>query len=84
MVLTFLSICQNKMKEFFHKFDCKLICLCQVFIVLDDVASALDTNTDNYVQEALDRLGKDRTVLMIAHRLGTVRNDDNGGVFPRN
>ena len=29
------------------------------------------------MQEALDRLGQDRTVLVIAHRLGTVRNADN-------
>jgi len=29
------------------------------------------------VQEALDRLGSERTVLVIAHRLGTIRNADN-------
>jgi ABC-type transport system involved in Fe-S cluster assembly fused permease/ATPase subunit len=29
------------------------------------------------VQDALDRLGNDRTVLVIAHRLGTIRNADN-------
>ena len=33
--------------------------------------------TENSVQEALDRLGEHRTVLVIAHRLGTVRNADN-------
>ena len=46
-------------------------------IVLDEATSALDTITENSVQEALDRLGQDRTVLVIAHRLGTVRNADN-------
>ena len=33
--------------------------------------------TENSIQEALDRLGNDRTVLVIAHRLGTIRNADN-------
>ena len=33
--------------------------------------------TENSVQDALDRLGSDRTVLVIAHRLGTIRNADN-------
>jgi ABC-type glutathione transport system ATPase component len=39
--------------------------------------SALDTLTENSVQEALDRLGQHRSVLVIAHRLGTIRNADN-------
>jgi len=47
------------------------------FVVLDEATSALDSITENSVQDALDRLGKDRTVLVIAHRLGTVRNADN-------
>jgi len=47
------------------------------FVVLDEATSALDTITENSIQEALDRLGKDRTVLVIAHRLGTIRNADN-------
>jgi ABC-type transport system involved in Fe-S cluster assembly fused permease/ATPase subunit len=33
--------------------------------------------TENSIQEALDRLGSERTVLVIAHRLGTIRNADN-------
>jgi ABC-type multidrug transport system fused ATPase/permease subunit len=45
--------------------------------VLDEATSALDTLTENSVQEALDRLGSHRTVLVIAHRLGTIRNADN-------
>ena len=45
--------------------------------VLDEATSALDTVTENSVQDALDRLGSDRTVLVIAHRLGTIRNADN-------
>merc|ERR1711915_610366 len=47
------------------------------FVLLDEATSALDTITENSVQEALDRLGNDRTVLVIAHRLGTIKNADN-------
>jgi len=46
-------------------------------VILDEATSALDTITENSVQEALDRLGNDRTVLVIAHRLGTIKNADN-------
>jgi ABC-type transport system involved in Fe-S cluster assembly fused permease/ATPase subunit len=46
-------------------------------VILDEATSALDTITENSVQEALDRLGNDRTVLVIAHRLGTIRHADN-------
>jgi ATP-binding cassette subfamily B protein len=45
--------------------------------LLDEATSALDSLTENSVQEALDRLGAERTVLVIAHRLGTIRNADN-------
>jgi len=47
------------------------------FVLLDEATSALDTITENSVQEALDRLGEERTVLVIAHRLGTIRRADN-------
>ncbi|KAG7344363.1 ABC transporter [Nitzschia inconspicua] len=47
------------------------------FVLLDEATSALDTITERSVQEALDRLGSRRTVLVIAHRLGTIRNADN-------
>jgi ABC-type transport system involved in Fe-S cluster assembly fused permease/ATPase subunit len=47
------------------------------FVLLDEATSALDSLTENSVQEALDRLGSERTVLVIAHRLGTIRNADN-------
>ncbi|CAB9528099.1 Lactococcin-G-processing and transport ATP-binding protein LagD [Seminavis robusta] len=46
-------------------------------VLLDEATSALDTLTESSVQEALDRLGAQRTVLVIAHRLGTIRNADN-------
>merc|ERR1711971_982189 len=46
-------------------------------VLLDEATSALNTITENSIQEALDRLGSHRTVLVIAHRLGTIRNSDN-------
>ena len=46
-------------------------------VLLDEATSALDTLTESSVQEALDRLGEQRTVLVIAHRLGTIRFADN-------
>jgi ABC-type bacteriocin/lantibiotic exporter with double-glycine peptidase domain len=41
------------------------------FILLDEATASLDTLTENSVQVALDRLGAQRTVVVIAHRLGT-------------
>ncbi len=43
-------------------------------LILDEATSALDTVTERLVQEALDRVMKDRTVFAIAHRLSTVRH----------
>lgn len=45
--------------------------------LLDEATSALDTITEASVKEALDRLAADRTVLVIAHRLGTIKTADN-------
>ena len=45
-------------------------------LILDEATSALDTESEHQVQGAIDRLMKDRTVLVIAHRLSTVRNAD--------
>ncbi len=45
-------------------------------LILDEATSALDTESERLVQEAIERLMRDRTVLVIAHRLATVRHAD--------
>jgi subfamily B ATP-binding cassette protein MsbA len=50
-------------------------------LILDEATSALDTQSEAVFQAALDRLRADRTTLVIAHRLSTVRSADRILVF---
>ncbi|KAK9934153.1 hypothetical protein M0R45_021307 [Rubus argutus] len=52
-------------------------------LLLDEATSALDTKSEKLVQEALDRVMIDRTTVIVAHRLSTVRNADTIAVIHR-
>lgn len=52
-------------------------------LILDEATSALDTVSERLVQEAIERLSRDRTVLVIAHRLSTVQKADTIAVLER-
>lgn len=45
-------------------------------LVLDEATSALDLESEHLIQESLDRLAKDRTTLIVAHRLSTITHAD--------
>lgn len=46
-------------------------------LLLDEATSALDPHAEGIVQEALDRVSKGRTTIVIAHKLATIRKADN-------
>ena len=45
-------------------------------LILDEATAAMDTQTERNIQAALDRLTKNRTTVIIAHRLSTLRDAD--------
>ena len=45
-------------------------------LILDEATSALDSESEHLVQEALERLMQDRTTLVVAHRLSTIKHAD--------
>lgn len=45
-------------------------------IILDEATSALDTATEKFIQNTMDTLFKDKTMIVVAHRLSTIRNSD--------
>ena len=53
-------------------------------LILDEATSALDTETEQAIQASLAELAQGRTTLVIAHRLGTIRNADRIVVVDRN
>ena len=43
---------------------------------MDEATSSLDNRTEGYIIESIERLKKDRTIIIVAHRLTTVKNCD--------
>ena len=45
-------------------------------LILDEATSSLDTRTEQEIKSALDKIARDRTTVVIAHRLSTVTDAD--------
>ena len=52
-------------------------------VLLDEVTSALDIQNENLIQKAISNITKDKTVIVIAHKLNTIKDCDNILVFDK-
>ena len=52
-------------------------------LILDEATSALDNITEKHVMDAVNNLGKNKTIILIAHRLSTVKNCDKIFLFEK-
>lgn len=52
-------------------------------IILDEATSALDSDSEQKIQQAIDRLAQNRTVFIVAHRLSTIRHADKIAVIEK-
>ena len=50
-------------------------------LILDEATSSIDTETEQFIQQAVDRIMKERTSLVVAHRLSTIQRCDRILVF---
>ena len=66
-----LSAGQRQLIAFLRAYVCN-----PSVLILDEATSSVDNETEAAIQRSLDILKKDRTVIVIAHRLSTVRNAD--------
>ena len=69
----------NNFQDLFIKCDFKLFIAVYKnpkFILFDEATNALDANNEVAIMESLQAFFKDRTVVIVAHRLSTVKNAD--------
>jgi len=52
-------------------------------LIFDEATSALDNISERHIQQAMETLMKDHTVLIVAHRLSTIKNVDRIMVFDK-